>query len=138
VAKNEKAVHRHKPGILATMRPVKLSADGKVFEQAYLLLWNPLPRPALRAALFKVLAAIPGVRVSQHAHDSLGRPAVKISWFDPANMVTSATFEDPSTTRVLEQTDFSPPRAQRDPPPPAATCTCPFTRTNSVPANPYR
>ncbi len=43
VAKNEKLVHRHKPGILATIRPIKLSSDGKAFEQAYLMLWNPCP-----------------------------------------------------------------------------------------------
>jgi hypothetical protein len=138
VAKTEKQVHAHKPGILASMRPVKLSTDGKVFEQAYLMLWNPLPRPALRAALFRVLAAIPGVRVSQHAHDSLGRPAVKISWFDPANKVTSATFEDPSTTRVLEQTDFIPAQSGTGRATSGRDLYLSVTRASSLPPNPYR
>ncbi|MDX6333519.1 MAG: hypothetical protein QOG05_859 [Streptosporangiaceae bacterium] len=133
--KNKILRGQHRPVI----KPLKLTADDKVFEQANLLLWNPLAGPALRSAVFRVLAATPGVRVDSHARDQLGRPAVKISWFDRVTSVTLATFEDPSTTRVLEQTDTSTPAAVnghssssgRD-------LYLSVTRSRTVPANPYR
>jgi len=125
----------HRPVI----KPLKLTADDKVFEQANLLLWNPLVAPALRSAVFKVLAATPGVQVNSHARDSLGRPAVEISWFDRVTSVTLATFEDPSTTRVLEQTDTSTPASVNG----HSSSTgrdlyLSTTRTRTVPPNPYR
>ena len=125
----------HRPVI----KPLKLTANDKVFEQANLLLWNPLVGPALRSAAFKVLAATPGVQVNSHARDGLGRPAVEISWFDRVTSVTLATFEDPSTTRMLEQTDTAAPAAVnghtrstgRD-------LYLSITRARAVPPNPYR
>jgi hypothetical protein len=125
----------HRPAV----KPLRLTANDKVFEQANLLLWNPLAGPALRSAVFKVLAATPGVQVSSHARDSLGRPAVEISWFDRVTSVTLATFEDPSTTRMLEQTDTAAPAAvnghtgstDRD-------LYLSVTRARAVPPNPYR
>ena len=90
--------------------------------------------------MFRVLAATPGVQVNSHARDDRGRPAVEISWFDRVTSVTLATFEDPSTTRMLEQTDTG--HARR-----ASTGTRTYTgrdlylsitRASSVPANPYR
>ncbi len=125
----------HRPVI----KPLKLTANDKVFEQANLLLWNPLAGPALRSAVFRVLAATPGVQVNSHARDSLGRHAVKISWFDRVTSVTLATFEDPSTTRMLEQTQTAAPAAVnghtgstgRD-------LYLSVTRARAVPPNPYR
>ncbi len=133
--KNKILRGRHRPVI----RPLRLTADDKVFEQANLMLWNPLVGPELRAAVFKVLAATPGVRVNSHARDSLGRPAVEISWFDRVTSVTLAMFEDPSTTRVLEQRDTSTPASVnghssssgRD-------LYLSTTRSRTVPPNPYR
>jgi hypothetical protein len=133
--KNKILRRQHRPVI----KPLKLTADDKVFEQANLMLWNPLVGPELRAAVFRVLAATPGVQVNRHARDSLGRPAVEISWFDRVTSVTLATFEDPSTTRVLEQTDTSTPASVnghssssgRD-------LYLSTTRSRTVPRNPYR
>ncbi|MGI8449143.1 MAG: hypothetical protein ACR2MP_18585 [Streptosporangiaceae bacterium] len=126
---------QHRPVIW----PLKLTADDKVFEQANLLLWNPLVPPALRSAVFKVLAATPGVQVNSHARDDRGRPAVEISWFDRVTSDTLATFEDPSTTRMLEQTDTSTPAAVNG----HTSSTgrdlyLSITRAGSVPSNPYR
>jgi hypothetical protein len=125
----------HRPAI----RPLRLTANDKVFEQASLLLWNPLAGPALRSAVFRVLAATPGVQVSSQARDSLGRGAVEISWFDRVTSVTLATFEDPATTRMLEQTDTVAPAAVNG----HAGSTgrdlyLSVTRARAVPPDPYR
>jgi hypothetical protein len=125
----------HRPLI----KPLRLTPDDKVFEQANLLLWNPLVPPALRSAVFKMLAATPGVQVSSHARDDRGRPAVEISWFDRVTSVTLATFEDPSTTRLLEQTDVATPAAVNGHASSAGRdLYLSITRASSVPANPYR
>ena len=124
---------------LPAIKPLRLTPDDKVFEQANLLLWNPLVPPALRSAVFKVLAATPGVQVNSHARDDRGRPAVQISWFDRVTSVTLATFEDPSTTRLLEQTDISTPAAVNGHTSSAGRdLYLSITRASSVPPNPYR
>ena len=80
--------------------------DDLVFQDATYWLWNPLPSPALRSALYKVLAATPGVVVKTGVTDKAGRPAIEISRYDSVVGVDSATFESPSTGAELEQ-DFS-------------------------------
>jgi hypothetical protein len=132
----EKLLPGHK---FVPVKPLELTAGDKVVEQANLLLWNPLVPPALRSAVFKVLAATPGVQVNSHARDDLGRPAVEISWFDAVTSDTQATFEDPATTRVLEQTDTSTPAGVNG----HSSYTgrdlyLSITRASSVPPNPYR
>jgi hypothetical protein len=78
------------------------SADDQVFDQATDMLWNPLVGPALRAALYNVLATTPGVQVNASARDLRGRPAIEISRPNYAVGEVDATFEDPSNGSVLE------------------------------------
>jgi hypothetical protein len=65
-------------------------------------LWNPLVQPALRSALLEVIAASPGVTTSATTTDSLGRPAVEISYLDVALGERLSVFLDPKTGEVLE------------------------------------
>jgi hypothetical protein len=84
---------------------VRLTADDLVFEEATAWLWNPLLSPTLRSAMYKVLAATPGVTVKTGTTDVAGQPAIEISRNDSfAGM--EATFESPSTGAMLEQ-DFT-------------------------------
>ena len=73
-----------------------------VFEQATDLLWEPDLSPALRAAVYKVLAATPGVTVKSGVTDSAGRPAVEISRVDQVAKDDVETFENPRTGATLE------------------------------------
>jgi hypothetical protein len=77
-----------------------------VFQAATMWLWNPLLSPALRSAMYKVLAATPGVTVKTGTTDKTGRPTVEISRQDSISGAQYTTFENPSTGAVLQQ-DFS-------------------------------
>ena len=96
-------------------RPVTVSYNDMVFQQASNLLWYPLVSPALRAALYKVLADVPGVTVNRAARDSLGKRAVEISRTDTSGLpggtdgITYATYEKPATGATLESTITYPP-----------------------------
>jgi hypothetical protein len=100
IAEQQKEMKAH--GKRAVIRQPQLTDDDFVFEQATTLLWNPLVGPELRSALYKVLAATPGVRVDSHARDDLGRPAVEISRTATATGIEDQTFENPKTGAVLE------------------------------------
>lgn len=122
------------------------SADDKVFEQATTMLWNPLVPPALRSALFKVLAATPGVMVNPSAHDSMGRPAVEISRADPENKVIFAAYENPATGGVLELTQTDPANSGTGPANNPAGVNAAYvsydlmlsvTRSGTIPPDPY-
>jgi hypothetical protein len=96
--------------------PITVSDDDKVFQQASDMLWNPLVGPALRSALYKVLASVPGVKVNPSARDSTGRPAVELSRTDSSGLPGGksdgqiyATYESPATGAVLESTVTYPP-----------------------------
>ena len=100
IAEQQKEIKAH--GKKAVIRQPRLTDDDFVFEQATTLLWNPLVGPELRSALYKVLAATPGVRVDSHARDDLGRSAVEISRTATATGIEDQTFENPKTGAVLE------------------------------------
>ncbi len=122
----------------------KETRNDLVFSQAAYLLWNPLVTPTLRSALFKVLAATPGVVVSTQARDNIGRPAVEISRFDKAANYTQAIFESPDASRVLETDSIHPATPAKDGLPADAAYDLPdtylsITRTDTRPAkDPYR
>ena len=88
-------------GAVSAGLPYEPNTDDTVFSEVTDWLWNPLLPPALRAAMYKVLAATPGVTVKTGTQDMAGRPAIEISRYASSDQV--ATFEDPSTGAVLEQ-----------------------------------
>ena len=116
----------------AVIHQPRLTDDDFVFEQATTLLWNPLVGPELRSALYKVLAATPGVRVDSHARDDLGRPAVEISRTATATGIEDQTFENPKTGAALE-TAFVYQDGTK-----GTDLYLSVTSRNTVPPNPYR
>ena len=105
-----------KKGPTLVPRPLTVSDNDIVFQQASDLLWNPLVSPALRSALYKLLATVPGVTVNPSARDSTGRPAVELSRVDDSGLPGGksdgdiyATYESPATGAVLESTIIYPP-----------------------------
>jgi hypothetical protein len=103
-----------------------------VFEQAAGLLWEPNLSPALRAALYKVLAGTPGVHVKTGARDSSGRPAVEISRTDQVAQAKVETFENPKTGATLESAWIEPSGELLE------DLYLSITYTNHIPANPYQ
>ena len=113
--------------------------DDLVFEQATDTLWNPLVPPALRSALYKVLAATPGVVVHTHARDLSGRPATEISRVDNAQGETTSTFENPATGAVLESLFATPANpAQGVPGSTYYDLYQSITSSSTLPAHPYQ
>jgi hypothetical protein len=82
--------------------------DDLVFEQAANLLWEPHLSPALRAAVYKVLADTPGVQVRTGVTDSAGRPAVEVSRVSTFYGEKVETFENPKTGATLESAWIEP------------------------------
>jgi hypothetical protein len=130
IAREQKEIA--KAGKKAVIRQPHLTDDDWAFEQATTLLWNPLVGPELRSALYKVLAATPGVRVNDHARDDLGRAAVEISRTATATGIVDQTFENPKNGAVLE-TAFSYQDGTK-----GFDLYLSVTSSNRVPPNPYR
>ena len=103
-----------------------------VFEQATDLLWEPHLSPSLRAALYKVLADTPGVKVRTGATDSTGRPAVEISRVDQVAKANVETFENPKTGATLESAWLEPSGEFLE------DLYLSISYTNHIPANPYQ
>ncbi|HUZ27391.1 MAG TPA: hypothetical protein VMV07_26880 [Streptosporangiaceae bacterium] len=142
-----------KKGPTLVPRPVSVSDNDIVFQQASDMLWNPLVGPGLRSALYKVLAAVPGVKVNPSARDSTGRPAVEIRRVDNSGLpggrsdgVIYATYESPATGAVLESTATYPPGSDIVTPQNPrgkgtvvdTTVYLSVTWASAVPADPYR
>jgi hypothetical protein len=121
-----------KAGKKGVVRQPHLIDDDWVFEQATTMLWNPLVGPDLRAALYKVLAGTPGVRVNSHAGDDLGRAAVEISRTATATGIEDQTFENPKTGAVLE-TAFVDPDGTK-----GTDLYLSVSGRSTLPPNPYR
>jgi hypothetical protein len=111
--------------------PPQTDAD-VVYEQAASLLWDANLSAAVRACVYKVLAATPGVEVNASATDSSGRAAVEISYFEAWAKQRIETFENPVTGATLESAwvfltgDY------------AEDLYLSITYTNAIPANPYK
>lgn len=103
-----------------------------VFEQAADLLWEPHLSPALRAALYKVLADTPGVQVKPGTTDSAGRPAIEISRTDQVSKAKVETFENPKTGATLESAWVEPSGEFLE------DLYLSITYTNHIPPNPYQ
>jgi hypothetical protein len=115
------------------------SSDDQVFEQATDMLWNPLVGPALRAALYKVLATTPGVQVNANARDLGGRPAIEISRPNYTVGEVVATFEDPSNGGVLESLwDYPGNMGVGTVPYSISGLYLSVTSSNTLPRDPYR
>jgi hypothetical protein len=130
IARQRKDMKR--AGKKGVVQQPQLTDDDFVFDQATTLLWNPLVGPQLRAALYKLLADTPGVRVNSHARDDLGRAAVEISRTATSTGIVDQTFENPKTGAVLE-TAFSYRDGTR-----GTDLYMPVTSSNHVPSNPYQ
>jgi hypothetical protein len=130
IAEQQKELKAH--GKKAVVRQPRLTDDDWVFEQATTMLWNPLVGPDLRAALYKVLADTPGVRVNSHTRDDLGRAAVEISRTATATGIEDQTFENPKTGAVLE-TAFVYPDGTK-----GTDLYMSVTSRDTLPPNPYR
>lgn len=92
------------PAVGDVIAGVPYTADDVVFQEATAWLWNPLLSPALRSAMYKVLAETPGVTVKTGTTDLAGQPAIEISGYN-SFAGAADTFESPGTGAVLEQ-DF--------------------------------
>jgi hypothetical protein len=107
-----------------------LSDDDYVYQEADTLLWSPLVQPALRSALYKVLAGTNGFTITTDATDPSGRPAIAMTRHDNGVPEIDTTYEDPATGAVIAQV-----WAEN-----GDTITAvyqPITRTDTIPANPY-
>jgi hypothetical protein len=80
-----------------------LSNDDLIYQEADNLLWSPLVQPALRSALYKVLATMSGFTVNDNAVDPLGRSAIEMTRVYSSINETDITYEDPTTGAVLAQ-----------------------------------
>ncbi len=105
--------------------------DDLVFEQAANLLWEPHLTPALRAAVYKVLAETPGVTVKTGVTDSARRPAVEISRNSTWDNERVETFENPRTGATLESAWVEPWGGV------AEDLYLSISYTSHIPANPY-
>lgn len=78
---------------------------GPVYAEVIGVLTEPAP-PALRAALFEVLARIPGITVETGVTDRLGRVGTAVSLDDTELGLRRQVIVDPATSTLLGRRDF--------------------------------
>jgi hypothetical protein len=133
-----KQMEEEKPG-LGGPSPVPTAPDDrtaadKVFEQAAMMLWNPLVQPSLRASLYRVLADTVGVQVITGARDSQRRPAVLLRHTSTGNdRTTISVYQDQATAQTLE-TDYQ----QGSPVSVSKDIYLSVTRAGAIPPSPYK
>jgi hypothetical protein len=89
------------PATLLSMMSAGLPTRGQgVFDQAGSILGGSPASPALRAALFKALGKLPGVKVVGTVTDANGRKGTEIVF--PGSQSTDAVIVDPNTATVLQ------------------------------------
>jgi hypothetical protein len=110
-----------------------LTDDDNVFQEADQMLWSPLVSPALRSALYKVLAATPGVTVNPDATDPAGQAAIAMSRTYSGITETDTTYEDPATGAVLAQVWDN----TGNPGDVLTAVYQPVTSSDTIPPNPY-
>jgi hypothetical protein len=76
--------------------------DDYIYQEADTMLWSPLVSPALRSALYRVLAKTSGYTVAQGT-DPIGRPAIVMTRTYTGSSETDITYENPTTGAVLAQ-----------------------------------
>lgn len=76
------------------------TAEAQLFDVVDTLLGNAPADPALRAALYKVAAGIPHVRLLGHAKDAAGREGTAVEM--PMGKGSSRMIIDPATGKLLE------------------------------------
>ena len=60
--------------------------------------------PALRAALYRVIAHLPGVKLLGARNDRIGRRGVAVAMTDGSRVAEEVVLFDPATSEVLETT----------------------------------
>ncbi|MFC1442856.1 CU044_5270 family protein [Streptacidiphilus sp. N1-10] len=92
-----------------------LAADGsgRAFGQIALLLGESPAEPALRAALYRVLAQLPRVQLEGPAKDSVGRTGTAVAF--PTGDVTERLVIDPKTGLLLERMEIARTAGAADP-----------------------
>jgi hypothetical protein len=81
--------------------PGRPASDGTEFDTIATLLAQAPLTPALRSALYRVMATLPGLRVVPRSHDPVGRPAAVVRPPGGAGRESSALFFDPATGNAL-------------------------------------
>ena len=118
---------------IAKPAPIAQPTDADlVFDQAADLLWEPHLSPALRAAVYKVLADTPGVQVRTGVTDSAGRPAIEITRVSTFSGEKVETFENPKTGATLESAWIEPSGELLE------DLYLSITYTNHIPPDPYQ
>lgn len=110
----------------------RLTDDDRVFEEAADMLWQPDLSPALRSALYKVLAATPGVTVQVGARDSSGRAATLISRRADVGGYTVKTYMNPRDGATLESAWAGPGQSFEE------DLYLRIGYTGTIPPNPYK